>query len=135
VGEPAQLFQALYGLWAFYEVAGPLPTSLEIGDELLRFAQSVQSPAFQLRAHRALGGTLFWLGELLPAHTHLEQALALYNPQQHRGQAFQSGHDAGVACYSHVARTLWPLGYTALRLWRGTTKPSRWPNSKHMPPA
>ena len=31
----------------------------------------------------ALGRTLFWLGELTSARTHLEQAIALYDPQQH----------------------------------------------------
>jgi predicted ATPase len=35
-------------------------------------------------AHRVLGNSLFWRGELGLAHAHAKQALALYDPQQMR---------------------------------------------------
>src|SRR5262249_19011193 len=62
-------------------------------------------------AHRALGTTLFFLGETAFAHTHFAQGMALYNDQQHRAQAFLYGENAGVVCRSHAAWTLWYLGY------------------------
>jgi predicted ATPase len=45
------------------------------------------------------------------AQAHLEQGIALYNPQQHRSHAFQYGQDPGIACWSYAAWTLWFLGY------------------------
>ena len=62
-------------------------------------------------AHRALGATLYHLGAVATAHTHLTQGIALYDPQQHRASAFLHGEDAGVVCHSRAAWTLWYLGY------------------------
>ena len=45
-----------------------------------------------LEAHFALGVSLLWLGEVVPARAHLEQSIALYNPQEHRALAFPRGH-------------------------------------------
>jgi predicted ATPase len=64
-----------------------------------------------LEAYRALGNTLFWLGEFAPARAHLEQAIALYDVQQHRALAFLYGTDPAVICLSCAAWTLWLLGY------------------------
>jgi predicted ATPase len=55
---------------------------------------------------------LFHLGELVPALEHLEQGVALYDPQKHRPGRFQgSGQDAKVTCLSYAAWVLWHLGY------------------------
>jgi predicted ATPase len=62
---------------------------------------------------------LFYLGEFAPARTHLEQAIALYDPQQHHSHVFRYGHDAGVACLCHVSEALWCLGAPDEALQRG----------------
>ena len=59
-------------------------TARELGEQLLSLAQRVQDPALLLEAHHALGDTLFYLGEFARARAHLEQGMALYDPQQHR---------------------------------------------------
>src|SRR5262249_732414 len=59
----------------------------------------------------ALGLTLFFLGTVAAAHTHLAQGIALYDPQQHHASAFLYGEDAGVVCHSFAAWALWSLGY------------------------
>ena len=53
-------------------------------------------PALLLEAHHALGTTLNYLGEFAAAQAHLEQGIALYDPQQHRAHAFRYGQDPGV---------------------------------------
>jgi hypothetical protein len=45
------------------------------------------------------------------AREHLEQGIALYDPQQHCSHAFLYGQDPGLACLSYAAWTLWLLGY------------------------
>jgi TOMM system kinase/cyclase fusion protein len=111
VGETPQLFPVLFGLCAFYLVRAELPTARELGEQLLTLAQSVQDSVLLLEAHRALGNTGFWLGEVASARDHLEQGIALYYPQQHRALAYLSGQDPGVVCLSYVAWVLWYLGY------------------------
>jgi predicted ATPase/class 3 adenylate cyclase len=111
VGETPQLFPVLYGLWLFYLVRAQLQTAQELGEQLLRLAQRTQEVALILEAHRALGTSLFYRGELALARTHLERALALYDPQEHHALAFRSGQDPGVVCRGFAAWALGMLGY------------------------
>jgi predicted ATPase len=50
-------------------------------------------------------------GELPLAREHLEQGIALYNPQQHRSLTFVYGMDIGMTCRIFAAWVLWFLGY------------------------
>ncbi|MFQ5927642.1 MAG: hypothetical protein ACE5MH_09445, partial [Terriglobia bacterium] len=111
VGETAQLFPVLRGLWIFYLERAELQTARELAEQLLSLAQSLQDSAFLLEAQRALGLTLFWQGELASAQAHLEQGIALYDPQQHRSHAFLYGLGPEVHCLSYAAWALWFLGY------------------------
>jgi predicted ATPase len=118
LGETPQLFPVLFGLWVFYNTRAELQPAQELAEQLLTLAQSVQDPALLLEAHLALGTTLFSLGELASAQVHLEQGIALYDPQQHRSLAFRSGQDPGVFCRAFAPWALWYLGYPAQALQR-----------------
>jgi predicted ATPase/DNA-binding winged helix-turn-helix (wHTH) protein len=111
VGDTRQLFQVLRGLWYFALIRLELRTARELGEHLLTLAQQADDPVLRVEAHYALGLTLNYLGELVAAQTHLEQGIALYDPQRHRTHAFRYGQDAGVACRAYGALTLWWLGY------------------------
>jgi len=118
VGESPQLFTVLIGLRRFYSVRAELQTAHELDVQCLRLAQRAQDPALLVEAHRALGVSLFFVGELAPAREHLEQGFALYDPQQHRFLALRYGNDPGSACLSFTARALWLLGYADQALQR-----------------
>ena len=94
VGETPQLFPVLDGLCAFYTIRGDIQTGHELAEQLLRLAQCMQDPVLLVSAHRALGTTWHILGEFTLARTHLEQSLALYDPQRHRSYGFV--YDPGV---------------------------------------
>ena len=111
VGQTPQLCPVLWGLWMFYFVRGELQTGRTLAEQLLHLAQSVPDSAFLLEGHMALGAVLLRLGEGTSARSHLEQGLALYDPQQHRPLAFSSGQDPGVACLSETSSALWVLGF------------------------
>jgi predicted ATPase len=120
VGETPQLFPMLFGLWLFYLTRVDMQTARERAEQLLRLAHSAHEPALLLEAHRAVGSSLYWLGEFASAQAHLEQALTLYNSQQHRSHAFRYGQDPGVACCTYAARNLWYLGYPDQALQRSS---------------
>jgi class 3 adenylate cyclase/predicted ATPase/DNA-binding winged helix-turn-helix (wHTH) protein len=108
--EPHQLFSVLRGLCGYYFVRAEYQTALLLGEQLLTLARHVHDSAMLLTAHRVVGTTLFKLGAVAAAQTHLAQGIALYDPQQHRASAFLYGEDAGVMCRSRVAWALWYLG-------------------------
>jgi class 3 adenylate cyclase/predicted ATPase len=55
--------------------------------------------------------TLLRTGEFAACQEHLEQGIALYNPQQHRSLVFLYGLDPGVGCRNVASASLWYLGY------------------------
>ena len=71
----------------------------------------MQDPAFLMVAYRMVGIILQLLEEFATARAYLEQAITLYDPQQHRSQAFLQPQDHGVAALSYTAHALWYLGY------------------------
>jgi DNA-binding winged helix-turn-helix (wHTH) protein/predicted ATPase len=132
VGETPQLFRVLFGLRTFYHIGGQFLAARELGEQMLALAQRGQQPALLLGAHRALGSTVFHLGELAAARVHLEQSIALYDPQQHRSHVFLYGTDPGVFGLSYAAWVLWGLGspdqglqrsQEAVALARGSSHP------------
>jgi predicted ATPase len=118
LADPHQRFPILRGLFGYYNVRAEYQMAYTFGEQLLALAQQVQDAAMLVATHRALGVTLFRLGAVATAHTHLTQGIALYNPQQHRASVFLYGDDSGVVCHSYASRTLWSLGYPAQGLAR-----------------
>jgi len=111
LGETPQLFPVLWGLERHYLVRAEHATAGELAEQLLSLAQQQGEPALLLEAHRAVGQSLCWRGRVAEARGHLEQAIALYHPQQHRSHAVRYGRDPGVDCRGYAAIALWWLGY------------------------
>jgi predicted ATPase len=118
LGESAQVFPALFGMWAFHLVRGEHETNYELAQQLLTSAQSARNPNLLLEAHAALANSLSWFGEFNRALEHSEQAIRLYDFERHRSHALVYGQDPGVMSLSFGARHLWILGYPdqALRM-------------------
>jgi len=117
-GEPSQIFTALRGLWLVYLVRSELQKAYEHGEHLLHLAHRQQEPALLLEAHRIVGTSLFYLGELATSWTHLEHGLAYYEAQQHRTLTLRYGQDPGMACFVYTAWILWLRGYPDQALGR-----------------
>jgi predicted ATPase len=61
---------------------------------------------------------LFFLGEFALAQEHLEQVIALYDPEQHNPYAAGTISDTGVGCRGYAGWVLWFLGYPDQALQR-----------------
>jgi predicted ATPase len=82
-----------------------------LGEQLFELSQPHPDPTRRVEAHRALGNTFFWLGELDMAREHLERGIALYDAKQHHALAFLYGTDPGVVCWAYAAWVHWLLGF------------------------
>ena len=99
-----------YGLYAGAYLRGELGPMREHATAfLLGVAAQPDSPEAGV-AHRANGITAWCAGNFVDARRHLEQALAIFNPNRDRDLAFSFGHDPGVAAMAYLSLTLWPLG-------------------------
>jgi predicted ATPase len=61
-------------------------------------------------AHRLAGVTEWYLGNFELARAHLEQTLAMFDPQRDRDLTYRFGQDMGVSAMVFMALALWPLG-------------------------
>jgi predicted ATPase len=116
---PQLLFSTLRGLWLFHQHRGRHDAEHDLAGQLLVLAQRERSHSLELEACRALGITQFYLGDFVGAQTQLEEALRLYNPEQHRTHALLYGSDPAVAAGVYAAWTLWCLGYPDQSLAKG----------------
>ncbi len=110
LGDPPEIYQVLWGLWSFYLLGAELGTARRIAEELLPLAEHLSSPGHTLRSHLALGVMYIHLGEFVRSLEHLDKALLLYDPSQHRDDAFLYTQDPGVSMRCFGAWTLWFLG-------------------------
>ncbi|HEU4391001.1 MAG TPA: AAA family ATPase [Blastocatellia bacterium] len=118
LGETPDMAEVLWGLWAFYTVRAELGTAREIAREFLRLAERLPYQGLAMRGHLALGVTCTHLGEFALALEHLENALALYDPEQHRDDSFLYSQNAGVAIPCYASWVLWFLGQPTRALER-----------------
>jgi len=112
IGETPHLFQALSGLWAYYDVRGEMEPTLELAKQLLSIAESAEDAALLPAAHHAMGQTFQLMGQFIPARAHLELSLSLYDPARHPSHAVPYfGCDIAVHSLHILASTLWCLGF------------------------
>jgi len=112
VGEPADRFVALWGLWRYRRTVGEYPTARALADELSGLAELQSDAAFLLQAHHAQWSTRLYFGEFTECLEHAEQGIAVYDARKHHAQTFRfGGHDPCVCGHANAAMSLCVLGY------------------------
>ena len=109
--DPLLLFSVLYGFWVANFVAFNGDVMRELAAQFLTLAEKQGATAPLLMAHRFMGISLLYTGNIAEGRAHLEQAIALYNAAEHRPLATRFGLDAGVHALSYRSWALWMLGY------------------------
>ncbi|MEM5430561.1 adenylate/guanylate cyclase domain-containing protein [Cupriavidus oxalaticus] len=105
------VFSAQLGLWAFYQLRAQYQVALPLGKRLLGLALKSQRPKQLAEGHRVLGATLFRLGKLDAARSHMETVLALPHPDSQAYDFLMGyGRDPAVHATSTLGWILWYLG-------------------------
>ena len=111
MGEPPQLFPALWGLTRLYIVHSPLQRAHELAEQLLHIARRERDPYLLMQAYNPLADCLFHLGKFTEARAYLEEGAALeFAPDQCRFDVSYLD-DPRVLCQIRLALVLWCLGY------------------------
>jgi hypothetical protein len=115
LGEPPEdallLFSVLYGLWVTNYVAFKGDICRQLAAQFLTLAEKQAATAPRMIGHRLMGTTLVSTGDFMDSRAHLDCALALYDPVEHRALATRFGSDPWVAILSYRAWAKWYLGY------------------------
>jgi predicted ATPase/class 3 adenylate cyclase len=109
--DPLLLFSALYGIWIANYVAFNGDAMRELAAQFLALAEKQGTTAPLLIAHRIMGISLAGTGDIAEGRAHFDQAIALYDPAEHRPLATRFSVDSGVSVLSYRSWAIWFLGY------------------------
>jgi predicted ATPase len=109
--DPLLLFSVLYGFWVANFVAFNGHVVRDLAAQFLALAEKHGATAPLLTAHRIMGISLACTGDIAEGRTHFDQAIALYDPAEHRPLMTRFGVDASVSILSYRSWALWFLGY------------------------
>jgi predicted ATPase len=112
VGNPAQLFALMLGIWEWHGVRSELRLCMDMAAEGMDFARRLNDPGMLMEALFTSGSNLLYRGHFAAARDCFATAVVEYDDRERtRHWAAHSGHDAGVTCRSNLAVCLWHLGY------------------------
>ena len=108
--DPLLLLSVLYGFWTANLFGFNGKNLIEISHRIMALAERQGATFALMMGHRTLGVALMATGALLEGRRHLDQAVALYNPSEHRQFATRFLH-AQMANLTQRALVLWQLGF------------------------
>jgi class 3 adenylate cyclase/predicted ATPase len=109
--DPLLLFSVLYGIWAANYVAFNGDALRELAAQFLALAEKQRATVPLMIGHRIMGSSLLFTGNIAESRPHFDQAIALYDPAEHRPLATRFGQDVRVFILSNRSWALWTLGY------------------------
>ena len=115
LGEPPEnpmlWSSVLSGLWVTNWGAFNGDVLLELAGQILALAEKQKATLPLISGHHLMGNSLMATGDIAQARAHYDQAMALYDPAQHRPLAMRLGTDTGLIMMSWRSLVLWMLGF------------------------
>jgi tetratricopeptide (TPR) repeat protein len=106
-----QLFPVLRNLATLHLYRAEFEEAIAVGRQLLELAEREHDVALQVEGHLVVGANLGSAGDVRTGLEHLEQAVALFDPQRHGPGRFRFGPSAGVVSRTTAALFRWVTGY------------------------
>jgi class 3 adenylate cyclase/predicted ATPase len=109
--DPLLLFSVLYGFWAANQRDFNGDETLNVAVQFMALAEKQGTIAPLMIGNRLMGWSLISTGDIQKGKTHLDRAIALYDPCVHRTLGTQFGYDVRVSALAYRSIGLWLLGY------------------------
>ena len=109
--DPLLLFSLLYAFWVGSFVAFKGDAMRELAAQFLTLAEKQRTTVPLMVGHRNVGVSLLHTGDIEEARMHIDRAITLYDPAEHRQLATRFGQDVRVALLFYRSLAQWPLGY------------------------
>jgi predicted ATPase len=114
--DPLLLFSVLYGFWVANLVSFSGDVMRELAEQFLALADKQGATGPRMMGHRLKGLSLLHTGDIEGGRAHLDRAITLYDPAEHRLLATRFGQDIGAATLSWKSLAYWMLGYPEIAL-------------------
>jgi class 3 adenylate cyclase/tetratricopeptide (TPR) repeat protein len=110
-GAREQLFQVLWGVWAWSFIRDELQLGKELAQEMAQLADTLNEPGYRMEAHYVAACNSFYRGEFTETRERAEAGLALHTPELAHQHARYTGQNSGVTIRCYRAFSLWYLGH------------------------
>ena len=116
LGEPVEdsllLFSVLYAFWVTNYVGFNGDVCRDLAGQFQALAAKQGGATIPLMiGHRIMGISLLISGDILEGRKNFDQALALYDPAEHRSLAARFSVDSRMSILSYRSWAMWLLGY------------------------
>jgi predicted ATPase len=111
LGSPSEILGVPYGQSAYHAIRGELDLALRLDEDLLRVSRQRNDSAGRVLGHWSVGRDLMYGGKFAASQSHLEKALALYDPISHRALVCQAGIHPQAASQFGLGIVLFCLGF------------------------
>ena len=108
--DPLLLFSVLFALWTANAVAFNGDVCRDLAAHFLALAEKQRTIIPLMVGHRIMGVSLTSTGAFAEGLAHYDQAIALYDPIEHRPLATRFSVDVGVGILCYRSWALWLLG-------------------------
>jgi class 3 adenylate cyclase/tetratricopeptide (TPR) repeat protein len=108
---PAEYFQALFGLWGHSWMGGKNDQALAIAQEFMSRSRASANSDLLMMAHRIMGSTLLTVGEFQSSRLHFEETIALSDSTSRGPLHGRYMVEPQVASLLLLSWDLWFLGY------------------------
>jgi len=105
------LFSVLYGFCAANYTAFNGEVVREGAEQFLALAEKQKTNIPIMNGHRLVGVSLLHTGDIAEGREHLDRAIAIYDPSEHRSLVTRFGADVGVVILYWRALAIWLLGH------------------------
>jgi class 3 adenylate cyclase/predicted ATPase len=109
--DPLLLFSILYGFFGVNFVAFNADVTRDLAAQFLALAEKRKASGPLVIGHNFSGGSLMLVGDIAEGRAHFDQAIALYDPAEHRPLTMRFGEDGRGASLYWRSKALWVLGY------------------------
>ncbi len=120
LGSPSEFRQVPYGQSVYHMLRGELDLALRLAQDLLHLTRQRNDPAGLVLGHYSSGLNRFCIGRFASSRSHLEEALALYDPTSQRSFVHQAAVRPQVVSQASLGIVLFCLGYPDQALARSS---------------
>jgi predicted ATPase len=133
LGSSSEFLQVPYGLARYHAHRGEIDLALRLDEDLLRLSRKRSDSAGLVLGHASCGRDLMYGGKFLSSRSHLEEALALYDPISHSSLVHQVGFHTQAQSQTQLGIVLFCLGFPEQALARGNAAVAEARKLGHLP--
>jgi class 3 adenylate cyclase/predicted ATPase len=130
---PSEFLEVPYGQSLYYTLRGEFDLAQRLQEKLLCLSRERNDSAGLILGHASAGRTLMFTGKFAHSRSHLEEALARYDPTSHRWLVHQTAAHPEAASHAILGVVLFCLGYSEQALERSNAAVSEARRLAHLP--